>query len=112
MRINQLLGKDMSPASGFQGVIHEKQCAFIMAVMSHGEKDVIFSADGVPLDIEKDIVAPFDGANCAALIDKPKIFFIQACRGKGMYSILCILCILMHEVCRFTDKYIIFYFYF
>ncbi|XP_059405270.1 caspase-22 [Carassius carassius] len=58
---------------------------FVCCVMSHGDKTGVKGFDGqiCPLN---DITSPFDGVNCPALIDKPKVFFIQACRGHEMQS--------------------------
>ncbi|KAF4112841.1 caspase-22 isoform X2 [Onychostoma macrolepis] len=58
---------------------------FVCCVMSHGNKTGVQGSDGkiCPLN---DITSPFDGVNCSALIAKPKVFFIQACRGSEMQS--------------------------
>ena len=48
--------------------------------MSHGEREGIYGIDGNVVTF-KDILDKFMGRNCTALIDKPKIFFVQACRG-------------------------------
>uniref|UniRef100_A0A673HTL1 Caspase 22, apoptosis-related cysteine peptidase n=1 Tax=Sinocyclocheilus rhinocerous TaxID=307959 RepID=A0A673HTL1_9TELE len=58
---------------------------FVCCVMSHGNKTGVEGCDEqiCPLN---DITSPFDGDNCPALIGKPKVFFIQACRGCGMQS--------------------------
>ncbi|XP_016321787.1 caspase-8-like isoform X3 [Sinocyclocheilus anshuiensis] len=58
---------------------------FVCCVMSHGNKSGVEGCDEqiCPLN---DITSPFDGDNCPALIGKPKVFFIQACRGCGMQS--------------------------
>ncbi|XP_035666920.1 caspase-2-like [Branchiostoma floridae] len=48
--------------------------------MSHGEEGVIFGTDGVPVQLDE-IFSMFDNKNCLRLKGKPKLFFIQACRG-------------------------------
>src|SRR5690349_382479 len=49
--------------------------------MSHGDEDgKIFAADG--LFTVQELWSPFVGNNCSSLIGKPKLFFIQSCRGK------------------------------
>jgi caspase 7 len=48
--------------------------------MSHGtEKGKIYASD-YEFDVSE-IWSPFVGVNCPSLIGKPKLFFIQACRG-------------------------------
>lgn len=48
--------------------------------MTHGKKDgIIYSADGELMVNE--LWENFIGVNCPSLIGKPKLFFIQACRG-------------------------------
>ncbi|XP_011660412.1 caspase-3-like [Strongylocentrotus purpuratus] len=48
--------------------------------MSHGEKRGIYGTDLEVVTI-REIKSKFSGRQCPALIGKPKIFFIQACRG-------------------------------
>ncbi|CAH1789638.1 unnamed protein product [Owenia fusiformis] len=64
---------------------HKKSDAFVLCILSHGEGDCVFGSDGkkVPLhdNTEGCLAYYFKGANCPALIGKPKMMFIQACRG-------------------------------
>ncbi|XP_036412129.1 caspase-22 [Colossoma macropomum] len=55
---------------------------FVCCVLSHGEKNGVNGTD-MKLCPMKDILSPFDGKNCPSLAGKPKVFFIQACRGKN-----------------------------
>ncbi|XP_017547313.1 caspase-8-like [Pygocentrus nattereri] len=55
---------------------------FVCCVLSHGEKKGVIGTDQ-KLCPMKDILSPFDGKNCSTLAGKPKVFFIQACRGKN-----------------------------
>ena len=48
--------------------------------MSHGSKKGILGRCGESYDVNE-IVDFFKGDRCPALITKPKLFFIQACRG-------------------------------
>jgi caspase 7 len=58
---------------------HKDSDCFVCVILSHGEKDTIWGTDKtVPVE---DLVLPFKGHNCPTLAGKPKIFFIQACRG-------------------------------
>lgn len=47
--------------------------------MSHGESGLLHSTDSLyPVDM---LWTPFTGDRCSSLAGKPKLFFIQACRG-------------------------------
>ncbi|XP_073716896.1 caspase-22 [Misgurnus anguillicaudatus] len=58
---------------------------FVCCVLSHGNQCGIIGKDEETCPL-RDITSPFDGDNCSLLIDKPKVFFIQACRGREMQS--------------------------
>ncbi|XP_077058299.1 caspase-8-like [Siphateles boraxobius] len=58
---------------------------FVCCVMSHGDETGVEGCDELICPLN-DITPPFDGDNCPALIGKPKVFFIQACRGHEMQS--------------------------
>lgn len=58
---------------------HEDNDCLMIIIMSHGDFGTISSFDGDYL-IE-DIATFFTDANCPSLIGKPRLFFIQACRG-------------------------------
>lgn len=58
---------------------------FVCCVMSHGNEIGVVGYDEQICPVN-DITSPFDGDNCPALIGKPKVFFIQACRGCEMQS--------------------------
>jgi hypothetical protein len=53
--------------------------SFVFVMLSHGYGNRIFSRDGEIIIDE--LVSFFKGDKCPALIGKPKLFFIQACRG-------------------------------
>ncbi|KAM4852358.1 caspase-7 isoform 2-T7 [Thomomys bottae] len=58
---------------------HSNSACFACIILSHGEENLIYGKDGVtPL---KDLTAHFRGDRCRTLLEKPKLFFIQACRG-------------------------------
>uniref|UniRef100_A0A2I3HN11 Uncharacterized protein n=1 Tax=Nomascus leucogenys TaxID=61853 RepID=A0A2I3HN11_NOMLE len=58
---------------------HTNAACFACILLSHGEENVIYGKDGVtPI---KDLTAHFRGDRCKTLLEKPKLFFIQACRG-------------------------------
>ncbi|XP_043095770.1 caspase-22 [Puntigrus tetrazona] len=58
---------------------------FVCCIMSHGNEAGLMGCDDqiCPLN---DITSPFDGDNCPALVGKPKVFIIQACRGHKMQT--------------------------
>lgn len=59
---------------------HDGDC-FVCCIMSHGCTDGVYGTD-VKTISRDDIFGPFSGTSCPSLINKPKVFFIQACRGK------------------------------
>ncbi|CAG2164298.1 unnamed protein product [Oppiella nova] len=54
--------------------------ALAVIIMSHGCKDGVYGSDGqvVPVDT---ILGYFNNDNCRVLYNKPKMFFVSACRG-------------------------------
>lgn len=58
---------------------HDGDC-FVCCIMSHGSTDGVHGTDGKTISRD-DIFGPFSGTSCQSLIGKPKVFFIQACRG-------------------------------
>ena len=62
---------------------HLKSDACIVCLLSHGEEGYLFGTDGMKTNLD-DIFVLFDNKSCKSLINKPKIFIIQACRG-GKY---------------------------
>ncbi|XP_068807782.1 caspase-7 isoform X1 [Struthio camelus] len=58
---------------------HSDAACFACILLSHGEEGLIYGTDG-PMAI-KNLTALFRGDKCKSLIGKPKLFFIQACRG-------------------------------
>ncbi|ESO89051.1 hypothetical protein LOTGIDRAFT_73381, partial [Lottia gigantea] len=68
---------------------HEKADCFVCIILSHGEEhfdlkrernDVIFGSDGHHISIAE-IMERFSDPYCHGLLGKPRLFFIQACRG-------------------------------
>ena len=59
---------------------HSEADCFVCVLLSHGEPDVIFGHDDKLKLV--DIFQKFDGISCPTLIGKPKLFIIQACRGR------------------------------
>ncbi|CAB4060190.1 unnamed protein product [Lepeophtheirus salmonis] len=65
---------------------YESYDYFILFILAHGTciqgaVDVIYGVDGKPLNLNFIRDSFIKGNNCGSLVGKPKIFFIQACRG-------------------------------
>lgn len=66
---------------------HSQFDAFVFIVMSHGgEQDIIYGVNGGIVRVE-DVMSRFKAANCPTLQSKPKLFFIQSCRGSSNESL-------------------------
>lgn len=61
-------------------VDHSIYDCFVLWLMSHGDKDLVYSRDGEEILLET-VRDMFSNSSCQSLKGKPKIFFIQACRG-------------------------------
>ncbi|XP_076746771.1 caspase-3 isoform X1 [Maylandia zebra] len=61
---------------------HKNNASFVCVMLSHGDEGVIYGTDGC----EKfdTLVQCFKGKQCKGLVGKPKLFFIQACRGSAL----------------------------
>ncbi|KAK5899169.1 hypothetical protein CesoFtcFv8_008675 [Champsocephalus esox] len=58
---------------------HSSYASFVCVLLSHGDEGVFFGTDG---SVElKFLTSLFRGDRCKSLVGKPKLFFIQACRG-------------------------------
>lgn len=69
-------------ATKFAEKDHSQHDGFVMVVMSHGgSRDVIYGVDEREIRVEE-LMSEFKAKNSPTLRDKPKMFFIQSCRGK------------------------------
>ncbi|KAI5621099.1 caspase-8, partial [Silurus asotus] len=59
---------------------HTKANCVVCCLMSHGYDGGLYGVEKGKVPI-KDMLDKLDGRNCISLIHKPKLFFIQACRG-------------------------------
>lgn len=58
---------------------HSCSASFVCVLLSHGDEGVFFGTDS---SIElRYLTSLFRGDRCKSLVGKPKLFFIQACRG-------------------------------
>lgn len=60
---------------------HSKFDSFICCILTHGEEGKVFGSDSLPVNLQ-DLTGLVKGTFCPSLIDKPKLFFVQACRGE------------------------------
>ncbi|XP_071945612.1 caspase-7-like [Antedon mediterranea] len=60
---------------------HSRYDCFIIAVLTHGVNGALYSVDERLIKVD-DIQNCFTGDSCPSLTGKPKLFFIQACRGE------------------------------
>ncbi|XP_070598139.1 caspase-2 isoform X1 [Erythrolamprus reginae] len=60
--------------------VHQNLDSCIISFLSHGIEGGVYGVDGKLLQLQE-IFSLFDNANCPNLQNKPKMFFIQACRG-------------------------------
>ncbi|XP_070692673.1 caspase-3-like [Pempheris klunzingeri] len=63
---------------------HSDSASFACVLLSHGDEGVIFGTDG--FEKFENLTRCFKGDNCKSLVGKPKLFFIQACRGSDLDS--------------------------
>lgn len=67
------------------------QCLVIF-VLSHGDyrngQCIMYGSDERPFTLE-DVLKPFAPSNCGYMSGKPKLVFIQACRGGELSLISC-----------------------
>ncbi|KAH8311619.1 hypothetical protein KR044_007215 [Drosophila immigrans] len=61
---------------------HSENDCFALVVMSHGAEGKVYAKD-MAYPVER-LWNPFLGDNCKTLLNKPKLFFIQACRGENL----------------------------
>uniref|UniRef100_L7LY79 Putative caspase apoptotic cysteine protease n=1 Tax=Rhipicephalus pulchellus TaxID=72859 RepID=L7LY79_RHIPC len=66
-----------------KGDYSEVDC-FVCCVLTHGGPDILYATDGkFPVSA---VMEPFHDDVCPSLLGKPKLFFIQACRGDRLDS--------------------------
>ena len=59
---------------------HSAYDCFVLCLMSHGKEGAFYCADGEIILLET-VTDFFSNSKCTTLKGKPKLFFIQACRG-------------------------------
>ncbi|XP_044060129.1 caspase-3-like [Siniperca chuatsi] len=61
---------------------HGSSASFVCVLLSHGDEGVIYGTDG--FEKLENLTKYFKGGRCRSLVGKPKLFFIQACRGSDL----------------------------
>lgn len=59
---------------------HSQLDCGVVAISSHGVEGAVYGSDGKLVQLQ-DVFTKLDNAHCPQLQNKPKMFFIQACRG-------------------------------
>ena len=59
---------------------HERAQCCVLCVLSHGENGAIYGTDGKLLPVAE-LKYHLDARRCPTLKDKPKLIFLEACRG-------------------------------
>ncbi|XP_059363444.1 caspase-2-like isoform X2 [Carassius carassius] len=62
---------------------HAEYDCTVVCLLSHGVEGSVYGTDGQLLELDW-VFKIFDNAHCPPLQNKPKMFFIQACRGEEM----------------------------
>lgn len=63
---------------------HSNSASFACVLLSHGDEGMIYGIDGS--EKFQELTKYFKGDRCKSLVGKPKLFFIQACRGTDLDS--------------------------
>jgi len=81
-RYDNLTGSQLrSTFEEVAGIDHKKFDCLLVAILTHGERGKLYGTDGELIPVE-DLTNLFSGYQCPSLIGKPKIFLLQACRGR------------------------------
>ncbi|XP_061770922.1 caspase-2 isoform X1 [Nerophis ophidion] len=64
---------------------HRTMDSCVLCLLSHGVEGAVYGTDGQLLQLEW-VFEAFDNARCPLLQNKPKMFFVQACRGDDLDS--------------------------
>ncbi|XP_072250153.1 caspase-2 isoform X2 [Leuresthes tenuis] len=62
---------------------HRTVDSCVVCLLSHGVEGAVYGTDGQLLQLDW-VFQSFDNAHCPLLQNKPKMFFVQACRGDEM----------------------------
>lgn len=57
--------------------------ALFVFILSHGSEHGIYGTDGMEVNLQTEVLSYFDNRNCKMMLGKPKVFVLQACRGRA-----------------------------
>ncbi len=60
---------------------HSGSDSFVCCILSHGKEGVVYGCDSKSVQLDS-LTTRLNARECRSLAGKPKLFFIQACRGK------------------------------
>lgn len=60
---------------------HENYDCLMVAILTHGDEGKLYGTDCKEIP-EEELTELFCGEKCPSLVGKPKVFILQACRGK------------------------------
>lgn len=63
---------------------HKYLDSCVVCVLTHGEHGELYGTDDTSISV-LEFVSCLNARNCQALAHKPKLFFLQACRGREFY---------------------------
>lgn len=72
--------KMLSVAQELSSRDHRNMDCVVCCFLSHGLEDGLYGVDDKTVSIRQ-LTRLFNGSQCPSLVDKPKLFFIQACQG-------------------------------
>lgn len=81
MRRNQTADQMKGLFAELANKCHKQHDALFVFILSHGSEHGIYGTDGIEVCLESEIISHFDNRNCEAMVGKPKVFVLQACRG-------------------------------
>jgi len=73
----------LSALTELSRISHLDSDCFACAILTHGASDGVLYSYDEEMKL-KDFTKPFEPENCPSLAEKPKLFFIQACRGRNL----------------------------
>lgn len=65
---------------------HSLADCVVCCVLSHGREDGVIGIDGKTVTF-KELIETLSPNRCSSLFQKPKLFFIQACRGENKQGV-------------------------
>ena len=84
-RYNNLTGSEIvRTLKEVASIDYKSYDCLMVAILTHGEEGKLYGSDDKLVSVQ-DLITLFNGNQCPLLAGKPKIFFLQACRG-GSYD--------------------------